>query len=617
MSEFRNLALTISSEVLESAFPSLYRVMRSQVESEDRAFQESRRGLEEAQYANRALNRELQTTAVQVETLEALTGRLLLELESINDNIRLDWDDAASGLFAAKSPKVKEGTKKKPASTEKSGKVKPKMSITGAGKFFGAVGLVTLCFEMVDRVKKLDPDDPKYYDKVRAEVVALTNRHAISTIAAILGAIAGTAAFPGFGTIAGLVAGLAAGMYVDYAFGDSVEEITKQLIEYLLKDSPEKIPKATTPTPEKLSAADLPSSNATEVAFTPALMRNVTKMPAEEITAVQKNWLESLIEGNFKSLSFEAGTITFDADFIDWGPAGAPQEGGDVLSATVTPREDADVSKGTTPKSKMPNIAPPGSSGVTPQSTYAPHTPNATVKPSSGVTPQSGALGGSQSTTTPKDWSGHTYTGDYADILATIRDKESSGGNYTARSSSSSASGAYQFINSTWRRLTEKFGIGQEYRTAADAPPQIQDAVAAAYVADILRRNNNDLSKVPLEWYTGNSAGIMSPTAIAANNGQTGNAYVDDWMRRYQKISGKSPEMVENRPQTGNMMNATAVTQNAREAQESQPKIVPTMARSAAPSGVSDERSTDFMKNRRDPTAAQLFKSLFNLQLAQ
>ena len=611
MSEIREIASVIGNEVLSSAFPSLYRVFQSQQNSSERTFQEYKRGMEETKAANQALGRELKNTAVQVEALEAISGRMLLELDNVIKGISTDWEDEATSIFSTRKPKPKEGakkTQKKPGAAEKP-KATPKSGIGGFTKILGLTGLIWTCYEMVERVKKLDPNDPDYYAKASAEVGALAGRHGAVAIGAIIGALAGTSVFPGPGTIVGLASGLLAGMYVDYAFGDSVEEITRNLLEYLFMANPEKITQKKT-----ASLADLPSEHAIEVAFTPSSIGGITRLTAPEAEVIQKNILQQLVEGNFKNLSFNAGTILFDADMIDWGPAGAPamfQSSGGITD------ESRDLSSGKTPGSKMPSLA--GEKTTTPTSSYSTHTPNQTIKPSSGVTPQSSALGGGM-TPSGQDWSGYTYTGDHADILATIRDKESSGGNYTARSPSSSASGAYQFINSTWRNLTNKFGIGKEYRTAADAPPQVQDAVAAAYVSDILRRNNNDLSKVPLEWYTGNSAGIMSASAVAANNGQTGNVYVDDWMRRYFKITGKSPEAVANKPNTGATINSTAVNQNVRSYRESQVPIVPVMARgsSSAPSGVGDRvQPVGFMRNGREPSAADMFRSLFNIVAPQ
>lgn len=121
---------------------------------------------------------------------------------------------------------------------------------------------------------------------------------------------------------------------------------------------------------------------------------------------------------------------------------------------------------------------------------------------------------------------------DVGKILATIRTKES-GGNYGISNPGSSASGAYQFIDSTWKSLTNKYQIGTDYPRAYLAPPQIQDAVAAKYVQEILDANGGDVSKVPLVWYTGNAQGQMSAAALAANRGLTPSQYQADWMNIY------------------------------------------------------------------------------------
>jgi resuscitation-promoting factor RpfA len=58
-------------------------------------------------------------------------------------------------------------------------------------------------------------------------------------------------------------------------------------------------------------------------------------------------------------------------------------------------------------------------------------------------------------------------------VLSAIKQCES-GGNYTAVNPSSGASGAYQFLTSTWQSLSASAG----YATAAAAPPAVQDAAA-------------------------------------------------------------------------------------------------------------------------------------------
>lgn len=122
--------------------------------------------------------------------------------------------------------------------------------------------------------------------------------------------------------------------------------------------------------------------------------------------------------------------------------------------------------------------------------------------------------------------------GSVGKILATIRLKESNN-NYNAQNPNSSASGAYQFIDSTWKNLTKKYGIGTQYARAKDAPPNIQDAIAELYVNEILVQTNGDISKVPLVWFTGNPEGKMSAAALAANKGMTGEAYQASWLSMY------------------------------------------------------------------------------------
>ena len=64
-------------------------------------------------------------------------------------------------------------------------------------------------------------------------------------------------------------------------------------------------------------------------------------------------------------------------------------------------------------------------------------------------------------------------------FLAAIRQHES-GGNYQAYNASGGASGAYQFIQSTWAAEANAAGFSQWANGAAGAaPPQVQDAVAA------------------------------------------------------------------------------------------------------------------------------------------
>ena len=127
--------------------------------------------------------------------------------------------------------------------------------------------------------------------------------------------------------------------------------------------------------------------------------------------------------------------------------------------------------------------------------------------------------------------------GDVDRVLSTIKGVES-GGNYNAKNPNSSASGAYQFIDSTWQAATRKYGIGQEYKTARSAPPEIQDMVARKSVEDLLNQYNGDVDKVVNVWYTGNPAGNMTAAGLAANRGLTAEGYRARFEKQYNNSGG-------------------------------------------------------------------------------
>jgi len=139
-----------------------------------------------------------------------------------------------------------------------------------------------------------------------------------------------------------------------------------------------------------------------------------------------------------------------------------------------------------------------------------------------------------------------SYTGTNDQIMRTIRQKES-GGKYQVLNYAwpkSTASGAYQFIGSTWKSLTSKYGIGTEYQYAYQAPPEIQDAVADRYISDILKMPavNGDVSKVPLVWYTGNPQGQISASAKALNRGLDPAKYQADWLKEFERQGGQKSQ---------------------------------------------------------------------------
>ncbi|GMU78501.1 MAG: hypothetical protein AMXMBFR46_12960 [Acidimicrobiia bacterium] len=117
-------------------------------------------------------------------------------------------------------------------------------------------------------------------------------------------------------------------------------------------------------------------------------------------------------------------------------------------------------------------------------------------------------------------------------VLATIRALES-GGDYTARAAGSSASGAYQFIDSTWANYGG-------YPQAWLAPPAVQDAKAIEHVQGILDAHDGDVAAVPVVWYLGHLPADGSPAwdqvpAPGAGNVLTPREYQTRWLDEYQR----------------------------------------------------------------------------------
>jgi murein DD-endopeptidase MepM/ murein hydrolase activator NlpD len=123
-------------------------------------------------------------------------------------------------------------------------------------------------------------------------------------------------------------------------------------------------------------------------------------------------------------------------------------------------------------------------------------------------------------------------------IAATIRQLES-GNDYTARAPGSSASGAYQFLDSTWG------GYGG-YARAYLAPPEVQDAKAFENINGILAANGNDPAAVPVSWYIGHVPPPGSPEwdtvpSPGAGNRLTPREYQAKWMEVYREKLGVAP----------------------------------------------------------------------------
>lgn len=85
---------------------------------------------------------------------------------------------------------------------------------------------------------------------------------------------------------------------------------------------------------------------------------------------------------------------------------------------------------------------------------------------------------------------------------------QESGNNYRAYNKSSTASGAYQFLDSTFHGALRIAGLGNSVymnKSAWEAPPSVQDAAAHALMSDYYRRFGS-WRNVAEAWYGGPGA---------------------------------------------------------------------------------------------------------------
>jgi len=132
--------------------------------------------------------------------------------------------------------------------------------------------------------------------------------------------------------------------------------------------------------------------------------------------------------------------------------------------------------------------------------------------------------------------------------LATIRTLEtgSAAGVYQGPRSQnkySSASGAYQFTDGTWRMAAGPI-LSKLYPKANMAPPDIQDRVATIHLNNILKANGGDITLTGVSWYTGKTGATARQLAqsggVPNGPGNTGTVvqYRNKWVDTYNKLLG-------------------------------------------------------------------------------
>jgi hypothetical protein len=127
-----------------------------------------------------------------------------------------------------------------------------------------------------------------------------------------------------------------------------------------------------------------------------------------------------------------------------------------------------------------------------------------------------------------------SYDGVYAEgvpvgvAMATTRWLES-GNRYDAQARGSTASGAYQILDSTWNGYAG-------YPRAVLAPPEVQDQFAYESFTALLKRHGNDVSTIPVSWYIGHvpqGAEWDTVPLPGAGNVLTPREYQAKWMEKF------------------------------------------------------------------------------------
>lgn len=131
-------------------------------------------------------------------------------------------------------------------------------------------------------------------------------------------------------------------------------------------------------------------------------------------------------------------------------------------------------------------------------------------------------------------------------FLAAIRQHES-GGDYTAENKAGGASGAYQFIQSTWSSEAKAAGFAQYAGgPASAAPPSVQDAVAA-HMANGYYSTYGNWNEAAQAWYMPADVGKNVVPDPQAGNKESVTAYGNQIVQ----MMGQQPNLDPQHPAAG------------------------------------------------------------------
>ncbi len=206
--------------------------------------------------------------------------------------------------------------------------------------------------------------------------------------------------------------------------------------------------------------------------------------------------------------------------------------------STTTTTTTTAATTTTTTTTIPPTTTPAPTTAPTPAPTTAPSpapTTSPSAAPTTAATDTSPTTVAPPTTPAPAPQQVIAYPSQIANILATIRYLESRG-DYFAPPNKGGASGAYQFITSTWNNYGG-------HRDAYLAPPEIQDERAAADVNRFLAQWSNDVSMIPVMWYypsASRDVNLMDIVPVpSAGNVLTVREYQQRWLAVWAFLSGQ------------------------------------------------------------------------------
>lgn len=270
--ELQRLKTRVGNSFLRAFYPIDYRSTQNIISNLDKLLERETRELRTmsstTSQISQKIGRTINTLAEEVDksqrALDDLQNKLsasdeiLLERMTQMEQSSLNLNGLLGALAGAglgsrrgdgKAPKSKSPPKGAPP--DKSPKTKSRFKLPGG---LGLVGTAITLWSMWDELSSLDPNVKK--EEYKQNVAQIIIRTAASVGLMYVGAVVGgivAGAIAGPGAIVGFIGGLLGGAALDFFYGDSVDDIVNQVVDYLYTGDDEETPQ---PTEEDVKAVE-------------------------------------------------------------------------------------------------------------------------------------------------------------------------------------------------------------------------------------------------------------------------------------------------------------------------------------------------------------------------